>query len=586
MTAGGGRRIAVVGGGLAGISAALACADSGATVTLFEKRARLGGLTWSFSHDGLSMDNGQHVFLRCCTAYIDFLDRIGSAGDVELQQRLDVTVLSPGTGATRDPGASGKTRDAGEAGDADGPGCTPWPPTARATLRRDRLPAPLHLGRSLLGYGLVPWGARARFASAALALAHIDLDDPALDQQTFASWLAQHGQGEKAISGLWDLICLPTVNLPAAQASLAMGAKVFQTGLLTDPSAGDIGWSRVPLGLLHGERAASALRKAGVEVRLGETVQAVHPVPATTHGTSPGGPMGGFAVRAASGDSEADGVVVALPHYCTEDILPTRALPDHCRPSHLASSPIVNVHVRFDRRVTNLPFFAGLGTDAQWVFDRTASSGASSSGANSSGASSSGANSSGANSAGVGTGQYLAVSISAADDYIGARPEQLEAQVVASLRQLLPAAREARVVGTLVTREHHATFRAAPGSAADRAPTRTRVPALVLAGAWTATGWPPTMEGAVRSGVNAARAVLVATGQYTGLPPAPGERPVPPTRFRPKSRQSPGPGSNGHIRGRVPAPDLRDAPPSAEHQPGADVPGNTLFEPPKLEEVV
>ena len=157
---------------------------------------------------------------------------------------------------------------------------------------------------------------------------------------------------------------------------------------------------------------------------------------------------------------------------------------------------------------------------------------------------------------------------------------------MASLRQLLPAARDARVLGTLVTREHHATFRAAPGSAADRAPTRTRIPALVLAGAWTATGWPPTMEGAVRSGVNAARAVLVATGQYASLPPVPGERPGPPTRSRSRPRQGPGPGSNGHTRGRLSAPDLRDAPPSAEHQPGADVPGSPLFEPPKLEEVV
>ena len=88
-------RVAVVGGGLAGISAALACADAGAQVTLFEKRSRLGGLTWSFSHDGLTMDNGQHVFLRCCTAYLDFLDRIGSTGDVALQERLDVNVFRP-----------------------------------------------------------------------------------------------------------------------------------------------------------------------------------------------------------------------------------------------------------------------------------------------------------------------------------------------------------------------------------------------------------------------------------------------------------------------------------------------------------
>ncbi len=141
-------RVAVVGGGLAGISAALACADAGAQVTLFEKRARLGGLTWSFSHDGLVMDNGQHVFLRCCTAYLDFLDRIGSAGDVELQERLDVTVLQ-GQAETAEPQGGRVTI---------------------GTLRRDPLPAPLHLGRSLLGYKLLPFGARLRLGRAALAL--------------------------------------------------------------------------------------------------------------------------------------------------------------------------------------------------------------------------------------------------------------------------------------------------------------------------------------------------------------------------------------------------------------------------------
>jgi hydroxysqualene dehydroxylase len=549
-------RITVVGGGLAGISAALACADAGATVTLFEKRARLGGLTWSFSHDGLTMDNGQHVFLRCCTAYIDFLHRIGSWDDVELQERLDVTILSPGHRAA----GRGST---GAAGRVASPS-TATERTARAVLRRGPMPAPLHLGRSLLGYGLVPLSARARFAAAALALTRLDLDDPALDQQTFASWLALHGQSEKAISALWDLICLPTVNLPAAQASLAMAAKVFQTGLLTEASAGDIGWSRAPLGLLHGERAASALLGAGVDVHLGETVRAIEPITSPAPDMSPGQLGGHFSVRAANGNAEADGVVVALPHYSTEDLLPPGALPDRCRPSRLGNSPIVNVHVRFDRRVTNLPFFAGLGTDAQWVFDRTASSGA--------------------GSPGAASGQYLAVSISGADEYIGARPEQLEARVLGSLRQLLPEARDAKVVGTLVTREHHATFRAVPGSAADRAPTRTLIPGLVLAGAWTATGWPPTMEGAVRSGVNAARAVLVATGQRTGLPPNPDGRALAPSGADPWARAGAHPRPDGHLKRRPSATNSRGQ--GSSSGDGAHPGDSDPSEPAKLEEVV
>ena len=93
--------VAVVGGGLAGLTAALDCADAGARVTLLERRQRLGGLTWSFEHDGLRVDNGQHVFLRCCREYLSFLDRIGARGDVTLQERLDIPVLAPGTIAGR-----------------------------------------------------------------------------------------------------------------------------------------------------------------------------------------------------------------------------------------------------------------------------------------------------------------------------------------------------------------------------------------------------------------------------------------------------------------------------------------------------
>jgi squalene-associated FAD-dependent desaturase len=467
--------VVVVGGGLAGMSAALGCADAGARVTLLEKRSRLGGLTWSFDHDGLMMDNGQHVFLRCCTAYLSFLDRIGSAGDVELQDRLNVSVLRPG-GATGTEGRAPRSGTGARAG------------TARAVLRRDAVPAPLHLARSLLGYGLVPPSQRARLGIAALALARLDLNDPALDTQTFASWLAAHGQGQAAIAGLWDLICLPTVNLPAHQASLAMAAKVFQTGLLTDSAAGDIGWSRVPLGMLHGERGAEALRKAGAQVHLAEAVREV------AHAEGPAR----FVVRTASGELDADAVIAALPHYCTEEVLPVGSLPEGVRPSQLGSSPIVNVHVRFERRVMDLPLAAALGTMAQWVFDRTASAGA----------------------AGPAQGQYLTVSLSGADAYIGQRPEQLADQAVESLRELFPAARSAAVLSTFVTREHHATFRAVPGSAAHRAPARSRLAGLALAGAWTSTGWPPTMEGAVRSGTAAARTALVSVGKRRDLPRA------------------------------------------------------------------
>ena len=188
-------RIAIVGGGLAGLAAAIECADSGATVTLYEARSRLGGATFSFERNGLWLDNGQHVALRCCTAYLGFLRRIGSDHLLPLQPRLRVPVLREG----RRP----------------------------ALISRTGLPAPLHLASTLLRYA--PLGARERLAAirAAAALRALDPDDPALDEQTFGGWLRAHGQSPNAIAALWNLIALPTLNLPADEASLAAAVKVL-----------------------------------------------------------------------------------------------------------------------------------------------------------------------------------------------------------------------------------------------------------------------------------------------------------------------------------------------------------------------
>src|SRR5262245_30691794 len=191
-------RVVVVGGGLAGIAAALECADAGATVTLLEARPRLGGATFSIERDGLWLDNGQHVFLRCCTAYRRFVERIGAEDEVVLQPHLEIPVLTPG-------------------------GRTAW-------LRRNSLPPPLHLAGSLLRFGPLSLRDRVRLGPAVLALRRLRLDDPALDGQTFGAWLTAHGQSERALDGLWDLITLPTANLHARDASLAIATKVFQTG--------------------------------------------------------------------------------------------------------------------------------------------------------------------------------------------------------------------------------------------------------------------------------------------------------------------------------------------------------------------
>ena len=441
-----GRQVAVVGGGLAGLSAALECADRGARVTLLERQRRLGGLTWSFDRGGLSMDNGQHVYLTCCDAYLRFLDRIGASGDVEPPRPLDVPVVAPGPGG---------------------------PIVGR--LRRRDLPVPLHLAGSLLRYPHLGLGDRLKLGWALAGLARLDLDDPALDRLTFGEWLARHGQSPEAIAAVWDLITVPTVNLPASEASLASAAMVFKTGVLGGTDAVDIGWSRVPLGRLHGERARTALDRARVETLTGTRVQRLSQQPS-----------GQWQVDTAAGPVWADAVVVALPHEEAAEIVPRDVGPDPACWSELGSSAVVDVHLIFDRSVSGWDLMAGYSSDVQWVFDRTAASGLDR----------------------LYPGrQYLAVSLSAADHVLGVRPEDLVASTVDALGRLLPGMAGARLLDSVVTKERRATFRARPGTAALRPAAATGRSGLALAGAWTATGWPATMEGAVRSGVAAARAL-------------------------------------------------------------------------------
>jgi hypothetical protein len=245
---------------------------------------------------------------------------------------------------------------------------------------------------------------------------------------------------------------------------------VFKIGLLEDATAADIGWSRVPLGSLHGERASVALAQAGVAVRLGARVQSVRP-----------DPIGGISIDGA----HADAAIVALPHEEAARVLPPGAVAHQSRLAELGESSIVDVHLFYDRPVTTWPLMAAVHSPIQWVFDRTESSG-------------------------LGTGQYLAVSISASDDLFAERPGELTRRISAALGRLLPSTREARIVDSIVTKERRATFRATPGTASLRPVAQTSVPCLTVAGAWTDTGWPATMEGAVRSGREAARAALGA----------------------------------------------------------------------------
>lgn len=438
-------RAVVVGGGLAGITSALRLADAGVDVTLLEGRPRLGGLAFSFRRGDLTVDNGQHVYLRCCTEYRWFLDRIGAAGLAPLQDRLDVPVLDVG-------------RPAG-------------PRLGR--LRRSDLPVPLHLAGGLAAYPHLSLAEKAGVGRAALALGRLDPADPALDTVSFADWLRRYGQSPRAVEALWDLVGVATLNATAENASMALAATVFKTGLLSEPGAADIGWAAVPLGELHDTLARKALDAAGVRTELRAKVTSL------TRAED-----GLWAVGTAGERIGAEAVVLALPQRETHALLPAGAIEDQDRLLAIEDAPILNVHVVYDRKVLRRPFFAALGSPVQWVFDRTEPSGL------------------------RGGGQYVALSQSAAQDEIDLPVAELRARYLPELERLFPAARGAGVRDFFVTRERTATFAPTPGTGRLRPGARTRLPGLALAGAWTATGWPATMEGAVRSGTTAATAAL------------------------------------------------------------------------------
>lgn len=438
-------RAVVVGGGLAGITSALRLADAGLDVTLLEGRPRLGGLAFSFRRGDLTVDNGQHVYLRCCTEYRWFLDRIGAARLAPLQDRLDVPVLDVG-------------RPAG-------------PRLGR--LRRTNLPVPLHLAGGLAAYPHLSLAEKAGVGRAALALGRLDPADPALDAVSFADWLRRYGQSPRAVEALWDLVGVATLNATAENASMALAATVFKTGLLSEPGAADIGWAAVPLGELHDTLARKALDAAGVRTELRAKVTSL------TRAED-----GTWAVETAGERIGADAVVLALPQRETHALLPAGAVEDQDRLLAIEDAPILNVHVVYDRKVLRRPFFAALGSPVQWVFDRTEPSGL------------------------RGGGQYVALSQSAAQDEIDLPVAELRARYLPELERLFPAAKGAGVRDFFVTRERTATFAPTPGTGRLRPGARTRLPGLALAGAWTATGWPATMEGAVRSGTTAATAAL------------------------------------------------------------------------------
>jgi squalene-associated FAD-dependent desaturase len=429
------------------MTAALRLAEAGHPVTLIERRPYLGGRAYSFvdSETGAQVDNGQHVFLGCCTAYAQLLSDVGTLDRTIRQSRLRIEVRAP-TGA-------------------------------RGVLTGLPLPAPLHLLPSFFRYPHIGWREKLRAVPALLRIQRErDRDRPELKAVSFADWLRQNGQSPRAIANFWDIIVLPSLNDSSENVSASAAFMLFQAALLQNAHGADVGYAQSGLSDVMGDPIAARLRELGATLMLSRTVDQLT------------GDDGGHAAGVTLADGETvtgDYYVSALPPEVMLGLLPQRWVDDPAlAPAATHTwSPIVNLHIWYDRPVADFDFVAFVDSPVQWVFNRTRIAGL------------------------TGPGQYLTVSLSGAWEHWPKTKDELRSLFLPELERLLPQAKEAAVERFVVVKEQRATFQSLPGAPGNRLPARTPITNLMLAGDWTDTGWPATMESAVRSGNAAASAI-------------------------------------------------------------------------------
>ena len=445
----------ILGGGLAGMSAACHLLDQGCQVTLVEKRPYLGGRAFSFTdrETGQVVDNGQHVFLGCYTYYMDFLEKIGTLQRAYIQDRTRVDVVSP-----------------------DGPS---------SSIAAGRLPKPFHMLPSFLSYKHLGLWDKLTAVYGLLRLNVTDRGKPSLQEETFGRWLRRHRQTKRTIENFWNLIVKPCVNDDVEDVSAAMGIMIFQEGLLKSPQSSRIGYAREGLSSLMGEAAQKYVESRGGHIIIGQAAASLQLDEDRRAGESH---IAG--VQLTGGDVlRADAYVSALPLVNLMPLLPPHLAetPFFASLEMLQTAPIVNVYLWYDRPVMEQDFVALVDSPLQWVFNKSSIMDRSQA-----------------------QGQYVTVSLSAAFDYVNQPKQAVQQMCMKAMTDAFPKAKSARVTRSLVVKQEKATFRCLPGSERFRPAAQTPVQNLFLAGDWTDTGWPSTMEGAVRSGVTAAQAVLKA----------------------------------------------------------------------------
>jgi len=449
--------VIVIGGGLAGLAAGVALAEAGWRVRLFEQRPFLGGRATSYVlPDGEHVDNCQHVTLGCCTNLDNFYKRVGSAGKIKFFDRL--LFLDP----------QGR----------------------RGEMQAGFLPAPFHMTGSFAAFAPLSLRDKISIARAMLSILWskgktADLDEN--DGISMLDWLRRRGQTKGAIERFWRVVLVSALDEELDRTDARFGIDVFWKAFLSNKSGYRMGVPIVPLAELYAGSKAEIERRAG-EVVLRSPVRSLK---------FESGALSGVVFDEGRQES-ADAYVFAVPHTALAELLPESIKQTVPALSHLDKikvAPITGVHFWFDRTVMDEPFVTLLDTHTQWIFNKTILYG----------------NENKIDKEAPG-GQYLQLVISASYDLLPKPRQEIIDLCLKEVRQALPRAREAQLLKATVIKEAAATFSPEPGVDRWRPQQATSVPRLFLAGDWTATGWPATMEGAVRSGYLAAEAVLREDG--------------------------------------------------------------------------
>jgi zeta-carotene desaturase len=443
------KTVAVIGGGVAGMSAACALAESGYRVRLIEQRGYLGGRASSYLHPGVGevIDNCQHVLFGCCTNLLGFYRRIGA--EQRIHWTSDMTMIEPGG--------------------------------RRSALGPVALPAPLHGLPKLMTAAAFSIADKLALARAFSAMMLPIAGDSTDSMESLGQWLRRHGQTKGALDRFWRLVIASALNAEIEEIAVPYAAKVIRELFMNSARAGSMGMSKVPLSELYAQ-APALIGAHGGSVELLSHVE----------GASWDERVREWTVYTRTGEIAADFVVLALPFEATHKLLPHLPVEEGRERlarqiEHHTHWPICSVHLWFDRPITDLEHAVLLDREVHWMYNQSLLQGR--------------------------PGNYIELVVSATRAFAAHERKEAIDLALRELAEFFPLVREAKVEKVALIKEVRATFGVAPGIDAARPTAQSPWPHLFLAGDWVQTGWPSTMESAARSGHLAAEAVSYATGE-------------------------------------------------------------------------